>query len=170
MRVARHFGLINLPPNFAPIAAIALFAGARIKNRAAAIFIPLFAMLAADAFIGFYDFRIFGSVYISFALSGLIGRAIRKRVTPFRIIGASLFSSTIFFLITNAAVWFFSGMYSKTISGLMESYAMGVPFWRFTILGDLFYTVFIFGTHYLVNLWTQQLFTKKRASALIRKS
>lgn len=170
MRVARHFGFIDLPPNFAPIAAVALFAGARIKNPRAAFFIPIFAMLASDALIGFYDLWIMGSVYVSFAFSGVIGRAIRKRVTPFKLTSATLISSALFFFITNAAVWMFSGMYPRTLAGLAESYTMGLPFLRFTIFGDLFYTVLIFGIYELVHVWIKTLSAVKPISLPIKKS
>jgi len=170
LRVARHFGFINLPPNFAPIAAVALFAGAKMERRTLAIFIPLAAMLVSDSIIGFYDFRILGSVYISFAISGVLGFFLRKRVNVWRVGISALFASIIFFLITNAAVWLFSGIYPVTIAGLLESYIMGLPFFRFTFLGDLFYTAVIFGVYEVVNLWTQTLLRTKAMRAIIRRS
>lgn len=40
-------------------------------------------------------------------------------------------------------------MYERGLNGLIESYAMGLPFFRWTLLGDLFYTVVFFGTYEL---------------------
>lgn len=170
LRIARHFDFLHLPPNFAPITAIALFAGARMEKRSLAVLVPLAAMVASDAIIGFYDARILASVYASFILSGALGMLIRKRVTLWRVSGSAIASSLLFFLITNAAVWLFSGMYPSTLAGLAESYSMGLPFFRFTLLGDLFYTIVIFGIYEVVHIWIKVLSTTKPLNALIWKS
>jgi hypothetical protein len=55
-----------------------------------------------------------------------------------------------FFLITNAAVWI-GGAYDRGIDGLWQSYVAGLPFYRGTLLGDLFYTAAFFGLYELVR-------------------
>jgi hypothetical protein len=37
-------------------------------------------------------------------------------------------------------------MYPKTFSGLMTSYAAGLPFFRGTVESDLFFSIAMFGT------------------------
>ena len=76
------------------------------------------------------------------------------------IIGASLFSSILFFIVTNFGVWMVSGMYPHTMSGLFSAYAFAVPFFRNTIIGDLAYTGLFFGGYAVVK----QLVSKKRFS------
>lgn len=147
LRVLRNAGIIDLPPNFAPIGALALFAGAVFESRGLAIFMPIAAMAASDFFIGWYDARIMAAVYGSFALSVALGFYIQTRPSISRIARASVASSIVFFLITNAAVWLFSGMYPTTVLGLMNSYLMGVPFLKWTLVGDLFYTGTLFGAY-----------------------
>ena len=150
LRVSRHFGVIDLPPNFAPIGGLALFAGAVFERRVFAVMFPLTAMAVSDLFIGFYDAPIMAAVYGSFIISVLLGRYIQARPSFIRIVGSSLVSSTVFFLITNFAVWLFSGMYLPDISGLEQALLMGTPFFKWTLAGDLFYTGVLFGLWYFV--------------------
>jgi hypothetical protein len=63
-----------------------------------------------------------------------------------RVVGAALASSISFFLVSNFAVWAAWQMYPKTFSGLMMSYAAGLPFLRGTVESDLFFSVAMFGT------------------------
>ena len=61
-------------------------------------------------------------------------------------------ASLSFFLVSNFGVWLASGHggYPHTWAGLIECYAMGVPFlWR-TLLGDGLYTFVLFGLDALV--------------------
>ncbi len=150
LRVLRHFELLDLPPNFAPITAVALFAGAYLGNRRLAVIVPVFAMLISDIFIGFYDLRILAAVYLSFIISGILGFCLRRRRSILKVCGAALSASILFFLITNFAVWLFSGMYPLTAGGLWQSYLLGLPFFKYTLLGDIFYVSIMFGLYELV--------------------
>lgn len=132
-------------PNFAPIAAMALFGGVYL-NKKYALLIPLLALFLSDLLIGFYSPWIMLSVYGSFALIGGIGFYLKKHKNARNIVGASLLGSIIFFLITNFAVWAAPySFYPHTFQGLMQSYLMGLPFFRNTLMGDLFYTGAMFG-------------------------
>jgi hypothetical protein len=144
IRVLRDAGLISLPPNVAPIAALAMFGGVYLPRRLAFV-VPLAAMLLADVLIGFYELGIMVSVYASFALSGLIGLWLRthKRIGP--ILVGAIVGSTVFYLVTNAAVWAFGTLYPKTSAGLLAAYVAGLPFLRNTVLGDLAFTGVLFG-------------------------
>lgn len=136
--------LLPHPANFAPIGAIALFGGMYLPKRFA-ILMPLGAMYVSDMFIGFYNAKIMLAVYGSFILMGLIGFYIRKRKNISTIIGGTLAGSSLFFLITNAAVWAFGDMYPHTLAGLGTSYLAAIPFFRNSVLGDLFYTGMLVG-------------------------
>ncbi len=132
--------LLPHPANVTPIAALALVAGIYLP-KLWAILAPLAAMFISDIFIGFYDWKIMIIVYGSFVLIGLIGLLVRKKKHLWSIIGGITLGSIIFFLATNGAVWLFGTLYPHTISGLIESYIMGLPFFRNSIIGNLFYTV-----------------------------
>ena len=172
LRIATHFHdwapiapLVRyLPhlPNFAPIAAIALFAGVYL-NKKYALIIPIVAMLVADIFIGFYNPYIMASVYGSFILIGLIGMWLKNNKTLPNIIGASLSGSIIFFIVTNFAVWAVpQSFYPHTLQGLLDSYVMGLPFFRNTIAGDLFYVGTFFGLTEASILITNKYLKKRK--------
>ncbi|MDI6591921.1 MAG: hypothetical protein QME61_03240 [Patescibacteria group bacterium] len=143
--------LLPHPPNFAPIAALALFGGVYL-NKKYALIIPLLAMLASDYLIGFYNFKLMASVYGSFLLIGLIGLWLRKHKNFGTVIGSSLAASTLFFIITNFAVWAFTVWYPKTLSGLIWCYTLAIPFFKNTILGDLLYVSVFFGAYELISV------------------
>jgi len=152
--------LIPHIPNVAPIAALALFSGMKLPNWKG-FFIPLIAMLISDYFLGFHATMPF--VYGSFFLIGGIGYMLRKNISPLYIGLGSFAGSVLFFLITNFGVWMTSSMYEKSIQGLIHSYVMGLPFFRNTILGDIFYTtLFFFGYHSITLLFVLMLPSRRK--------
>lgn len=145
------------PVNVAPIAALALLAGATglqqttKAGRMAAFALPLIALGISDWLIGFYTWQVMASVYLGFAITAVLGFVVRRHYSWPTIFAASLTGSIIFFLLTNAAVWAFTPMYAKTLAGLMESYAMALPFFRNSLFGDLVYTAVLFGAYELAS-------------------
>ena len=150
MRLIPHW------PNFTPIAGIALFGGTYIGRKHLAFIIPLAAMLLSDIFLGLHQTML--AVYISFALIVGIGFLLRKRVSAFTILSASIISSLLFFLVTNFAAWQSGIMpYSMNFNGLIECYAAGLPFLNNGILGYLFYNTVFFGGFYFITQKYPQL-------------
>lgn len=137
--------LLPHPPNFAPIGAIALFGALYLPKRFALV-IPLLSLVASDLVIGFYSWPIMLSVYSGFIVMGIIGFWIRKNQTLARLVAGTLLGSIFFFLMTNWAVWAFGTMYPHTLPGLAQSYTMALPFFRNSLLGDLFYTTILVGS------------------------
>ena len=135
--------LIPHPPNFAPIAAMALFSGAYFNKKSFAFAVPLAAMFLTDAIIGFHSSM--WIVYLSFAVIVLIGIFMLNKVSIKNVVLASVTASISFFIITNFGVWAFGTMYQKNIAGLIECYIAAIPFIQNTLLGDLFYSGIIFG-------------------------
>ncbi|MFN1834685.1 DUF6580 family putative transport protein [Balneola sp. MJW-20] len=144
------------PTNFTPIGAISIFGAAYFSDKKLAFLLPLFAMFISDLLVNnilfgsFYDgFMLFTPgfwyIYGSIALMVLVGFVFLKKVTVSRVIGGGLVSSVLFFLITNAGVWLGSPLYPQTLEGLMSSYAMGIPFFQYSVLGTLFYSAIMFG-------------------------
>lgn len=129
--------------NITPIIAIALFGGAYFKNKKVAFIIPIITMLITDVFLGFHNTMF--AVYGCFAVSVLIGIFYLKTVNIGKVISASLLSSIIFYLVTNLAVWLFTGMYSNDFAGLILCYERAIPFFRNSLLGDLIYSGLLFG-------------------------
>ena len=91
--------LIPHPPNFAPIAAMALFGGAYFTKKWAAFLIPIAAMFVTDLFLGFH--ATMWAVYLSFALIVVLGMLIIKQKNKVNIFFASVTASVSFFIITN---------------------------------------------------------------------
>lgn len=153
MRLIPHW------PNFTPVAAIALFGGALISRKALAFLIPMAAMFISDLVIGFHGYMI--AVYISFAITVLMGSQMLKSVKPLKVISVSLLSSIIFFVITNFAVWYASPFFTQDLTGLMTCYAAGLPFFNDgsqgisffanALIGDLFFNGLFFGFYYIVT-------------------
>lgn len=138
--------LLPHPANFAPITAIALFGGVYLPKKYA-IILPLASVFLSDLFIGF-DKTTLLAVYGSFILSGLIGVWLRSHKKPLNIFAGTVLSSLIFFFITNFAVWSNPvSWYSKDLNGLITCYLAGIPFYRNSLIGDLFYTTVIFGLY-----------------------
>lgn len=151
--------------NFAPIVAIGIFAGAYLGPRYA-FAVPVLAMVLSDISIGFYMWQMNLAVYIAMALSGAIGLLLRKKKNPLSIAGASFAGSMLFFLITNGAVWYFTGMYSHGLDGLLASYSAGLPFLRNTLSGDLWYSFALFGGFEFARmLYVRYVLSKRFAPA-----
>jgi hypothetical protein len=137
------FRLLPHPPNVSPVAAMALFGGVYFTDRRLAFVLPFAALLLSDLLIGLHDTMLF--VYAGFALTVLVGIYIRSKLSVTRIAMATVFSSLLFFALTNLGVWLTSGMYPATASGLTQAYVAGIPFLQNSLLGNLAFTALMFG-------------------------
>ena len=146
--VAAFSRLLPHPANFTAVGAIALFGGVYLDKKFA-IVVPLLAMLASDALIGFYAGMYW--VYGGFVLVGLVGIWLRNHRKPVMILGATVVSSIIFFVITNFGVWMTpDSMYVQTWGGLLECYVAAIPFFRNSIAGDVVFVTVMFGAYELL--------------------
>ena len=108
--------LLPHPPNFTPVAAIALFSGVYFKEKYWLV-LPLGAMLLSDLYIGFAEFWVSFSVYFCFAVIYLIGYFLKERRNFVNIFLGTISGSIVFFLVTNFAVWAATGWYNKSWDG-----------------------------------------------------
>jgi hypothetical protein len=130
------------PANFAPVAALALFSGVTMPRRLA-LTVPLFAMIASDVIIGPHDLAAF--TWGSFATIAFLGGFLRTKARPGTLCLGTVAGSVFFFLVTNFGVFLFGGLYPRTAEGLVRCYALALPFFRNTFLGDLFFSAVLFG-------------------------
>jgi hypothetical protein len=143
--------LIPHAPNFAPIAAMALFGGTYLGRKQAFV-IPILAMVLSDVVIGFDSIAMRLTVYGSFLVMVAVGLWLKKRTSLKNVAAASLGSSILFFLTTNFSVWAFGSIYPHNLYGLFQSYFFAIPFFRNTLLGDFFYAGLFFGGYeFLIN-------------------
>lgn len=135
--------IIPHPPNFTPVIAMAVFMPYLTRNLSSAILLPLTAMFVSDLYIGFHSmmFWVYGSILLATTLSHYT-MSIKK--TSVHLGSNAVLSSTLFFVITNFAVWMSGNMYPMTIEGLILCYTMAIPFFGNTLAGTLLY-VFLLG-------------------------
>jgi len=150
-------------PNFAPVAAIALFAGYVVGNRLLAAAAPLGVMVVSDWFLGGYEPIIMAVVYASLAAPVLAGHWLKGHMalstggTFGTLTGLSLAASCLFFVTTNLACWAFSPWYAPTWAGLVECFGYALPFFRYTLAGDLFFALSLFGGYFaLASAWNAE--------------
>lgn len=157
------FGVLSrlLPhhPNIVPIGALCLFGGAYLPKKFA--FLPLLALFVSDYFIGFYGIDMI-YVYGSFALTGVIGLWLKSHKSVKWVLGSALFSSVLFFIITNFGVWAPpSNWYPHTLNGLIQSYTLAIPFFRNSLIGDVGYTIVLFGGYELIQIIVRKYLPRK---------
>src|ERR1051326_2249948 len=140
--------LLPHPWNFTPLMALGLFAGNKAQKTSTGVFVTLAALALSDAVMGFYSG--FWYVYAAALVPVLLGRLVRERGIG-ALAGAAVASSASFFLITNFMVWATTQLYPHTAAGLTGCYAAGLPFYQTQALGDVFYTVGIFGGYAAIS-------------------
>ncbi len=142
--------LLPHPPNFAPIAAVGLFAGSVFSRRAGWL-VPFAALLISDLVLGFYHPVSMVWNYLGFAACLLLGSGlVGTRRSVVRLAGATLASSVAFFALSNLGMWM-SGYYPRTFAGLVECYVAALPFFRNTLASDALYTAALFGAWALLS-------------------
>ncbi len=145
--------LLPHAPNFAPVGAVSLFAGARLPMWQAYA-VPFSLMFVTDPILnamrGYPAFTWYQAfTYFSFLISVWIGRRLRTTESGWRIGGAMLASSVQFFLISNLGSWLFD--YPHTLAGLGACYAAAIPFFERTLMSDVFFTAALFGTYAILT-------------------
>lgn len=138
--------------NVTPTAALAMFAGFLFIDRKLAYVVPLAILAISNIFLAsHHSAGEMLAVYMSFLIPVALGGLVRRRFTFARVIGCTLVSSVLFFLITNFAVWLYrrGDAYADSWAGLLACYEAGLLFFRWMLAGDLFYAAVIFGSYAL---------------------
>jgi hypothetical protein len=137
------------PWMFTPVVGSLLFFGSRGSRRQ--LWIPFVLLAASDVVLTklVYSYPFSWDHYVTFAWYAAVlwlGTRLGAKNKMLPVIGAALASSVSFFLLTNLASWAWLDMYPKNLSGVMMSYAAGLPFFRHAVAGDLIFTVAMFAT------------------------
>ena len=130
--------LIPHPSNFTPMLAVGIFSGFYFRNFLLGVLIVIFSMFLGDLYLGFHETMFF--TYISLAVAVVFGLLI-KRLKFTEILFSGLASSVCFFTITNFGAWLTLAMYEKNFSGLLQSYAMAIPFFHNTLISTFLYLI-----------------------------
>jgi hypothetical protein len=142
--------LVPHAPGLVPLCAIALYAGARLPRRWA-ILIPLAIMVISDLLLDrahgypFYSASRVTS-YAFFMGMAFWSSFVRKEASPMTRGGMSIAASTLFFLVSNFAVWAEGTGYHfpLTFPGLMSTYTVALPMYRNMLTADLIGTAVFF--------------------------
>ena len=137
------------PDNFAPIGALALFAGAYLDRR---IFwlVPLAAMLIGDLANGLYHLTVLAFVYLGFLASTWLGRQIMyQRVNPIRVSIGVCAGAISFWMISNLGAYL--AFRPLTIDALIACYIDAVPYLLRSLTGDAVYAAVLFGGYTLLS-------------------
>ena len=102
------------------------------------------ALLFSDVFTGLYDFKLMLLVYLSY--------------TGYMVTKNPIVGSFIFFILSNFAVYLTSNYYQSPV----EAIAAGLPFYKYTLIGDvIFYLLYIIGTQLVSDYQKTRLLEEK---------
>jgi hypothetical protein len=133
-----------------PMAAVAVFAGFYFSRIGVALLVPLAVLAITDLKLPAYGGAATMLVtYAAMCLPVFFGQLLRGNHSiwnaAWRWAVCGLIPATLFYLITNFAVWAFESIYPRTWAGLVECYWAAVPFYRWMAAGDVFYLAVMFG-------------------------
>lgn len=152
MIVALLLRWVPHPANFSAVGALALFSGALWGRRLWAPLIPLVVLFLSDLVLGFHTTMVW--VYAGFVLVALIGMILQPQKPSQKfwlknILAASL-TSLVFFIVSNFGVWMVDGLYPMTAQGLVQCFAMALPFLDNQWVGDLIFVTAFAGAYRLL--------------------
>ena len=136
--------------NFAPMAAISLYAGSRLPRRWAWV-VPVVAMVVSDLLLDQGRYRpafelTRWTIYTTFAVTTLLGPLANwPRFGRWLLPILSVTGSLLFFVTSNLATWGEGLLYPMTFTGLIACFVAAIPFFGNTIAADLIGTAVLFG-------------------------
>jgi hypothetical protein len=134
--------------NFTPVAAVGMLAAWHFRAWWQAALVPVAVMGISNLVLPAYSHPgVMAAVYVAFLLPTVSGRLLRGRRSALAL-GASCFASAVvFFALSNLAHWWFLNQYAHTFAGLVECYVAALPFFKWTLYGDLTYGFGLFGAY-----------------------
>ena len=160
--IASRFVLVDIP-NFKPIASIVLFAAFWFRSYWVAGASLLLVMLVSNHGLDHCPWQVTIGVVSGLAIAALIGRRLRSQFESSakvksqpvkamsRLFGGAFLMSTTFFLISNLAVWSMGQWYPLSVTGLAHCFSAAIPFFKYTLGGDLFFSLTLFATWYAID-------------------
>ncbi len=140
--ISVFYRLIPHPFNFSPIYAFALFTGAKFNNKYLAAITTIIPIFITDFYHGLYEAMVFN--YIGLLCINYIGWLLINSDNYKNLIIASIFSSFVFYIISNFGVWFLTPYYSPDLNGFIDCYWLAIPFWQNSLISTLIFSFIIF--------------------------
>lgn len=135
----------GLPPNFSPVGAMGLYAGASLGLPAAAL-LSLAALALSDLVLGFYSPVSMVFVYLGMLAGVGAGHLfLQCPLSLTRMLGTATLGAVFFFLLSNFGVWLEGLLYPHTFEGLLACFIAALPFFGMTLAGNLLFTLALFG-------------------------
>lgn len=152
--------------NFSPITSMALFAGAYFSTKSQSISWTILSIWLANLVLNnlvypqYYEGFSFGfapihmSLFVSISLLGTY--MLKNKITAFNFLASNLAAVIGFFLLSNFEVWLNMPslgttivgdelVYTKDWNGLMQCYAMGLPFLKNSLVSQFLFSGIFFG-------------------------
>ncbi len=135
--------ILHIGPNIEFVTAATLLAAVYLGGRYGLI-VPLAIMAISDLLLGNATIALF--TWSAYALIGFVNVVMlrgRDELSGLRLVGAQtgfgIVAAVFFYLYTNFGVWMLDSwnMYPDTFAGLMQSYAMGLPFLKLNLIGNI---------------------------------
>ena len=142
--------ILHVPYDFMPLMAVALFSPVLLGRNWKAPALMLLIVLASDLILSMTTngsspfYAGFYWQYIAYGLTVGLGFIYSQRLNVLNTAIFGLSGAITFFLISNFGVWMTGTLYPMTMHGLMTCFAMGIPFFKSSLLGDLFYSYAFF--------------------------
>jgi len=132
---------------FTPVLASLLFFGSRAERKW--LWAPALLLATTDVYLNYahYGYKLTPDFLVTWAWYAAIvwlGSVLKEKQGWLRIAGVTLAGSISFFVLSNFMVWVVWNMYPRTLEGLLNCYAAGIPFYRNQFAGDLIFTAFAF--------------------------
>ena len=149
-----------------PTAAAAIFAGLYFSRVAIAVMVPVTILAISDLLLPAYNsIPVMIATYAVMIVPVWFGRMQRgehsRLSTIARWVLIGILPATLFYLVSNFAVWAFQSDYEKSLAGLGHCYLAAVPFYRWMLTGDVFYLTVLLGCLAIAgatkpNSWVRQ--------------
>jgi hypothetical protein len=152
---------------FTPVGAMALFGGASFSQKWKSYAFPLLTLFLSDVILMQVFQKEWASGllykgwiwnYASFVLIVLIGQVMIKKISVLNVGMAAIAAALVHFLVSNFGVWASGSTdittnlpFTRDFAGLLKCYALGLPFMKYTLVGNLIYSTIFFGSFALVK-------------------
>lgn len=129
--------------NFTPLAAATALGAFYFRSLLPAMLLPLAILSVANVRLSAHDSQwVAVSVYLMSLAPVAFGRMARnssgwRRAACWGFCG--FVPATLFFVVTNFAVWASKSLYAPTLAGLRDCYINAIPFYRTMLAGDICY-------------------------------
>lgn len=142
--------------NFTAVGGMLLYFGARRSLRE--MIAPLAALMATDYILTVFtyhyafEWQAYVTTWAWYLAVMMFGRALlSSRTTVLRVAAGVLLGPTLFFILSNYAVWIGGTMYPQTLIGLRACYIAALPFYRTDLQSTAIFAGLAFGVPVLLR-------------------